>query len=94
LACCSASELSRNPFQTYPGYRAIAHLPLEERVKRMRDPQVRSAILSEHATKTSDPLFSRPNYDKIFLLGNPPDYEQPMGEFMSIGSQKLHAETH
>ena len=38
---------------------------------------MRAAILSEHATATDDPLFFRPNYDKMYLLGNPPDYEQP-----------------
>jgi N-acyl-D-aspartate/D-glutamate deacylase len=70
-------ELSRNPFQTHPSYKAIAKLPLDERVKRMRDPAVRAAILSESATTVDDPLFFRPNYDKMYLLGNPPDYEQP-----------------
>ena len=70
-------ELSRNPFQTHPSYQAIAHLPLAERLARLRQPEVRAAILSEHATATDDPLFFRPNYDKMYLLGNPPDYEQP-----------------
>ncbi len=70
-------ELSRNPFQTHPSYQAIAHLPLAERLARLRQPEVRKAILSEHATATDDPLFFRPNYDKMYLLGNPPDYEQP-----------------
>jgi len=70
-------ELSRNPFQTHPGYRAIAKLPLAERVARLHQPEVRAAILSEAATATDDPLFLRPNYDKMYLLGNPPDYEQP-----------------
>src|ERR1700742_814971 len=70
-------ELSRNPFQTHPSYRAIAHLPLAERGARMRQAEVRAAILNETATTTDDPLFFRPNYDKMFLLGNPPDYEQP-----------------
>jgi N-acyl-D-aspartate/D-glutamate deacylase len=70
-------ELSRNPFQTHPSYRAIANLPLAERVARLRQPEVRAAILSENATATDDPLFFRPNYDKMYLLGNPPDYEQP-----------------
>ncbi|MFX4589205.1 hypothetical protein ABTB15_19690, partial [Acinetobacter baumannii] len=37
----------------------------------------RKAILSETPTATDDPLFFRPNYDKMFLLGDPPDYEQP-----------------
>ena len=70
-------ELSRNPFQTHPSYKAIAKLPLAERVARLRLPEVRAAILSETATATDDPLFFRPNYDKMYLLGNPPDYEQP-----------------
>jgi len=69
-------ELSRNPFQTHPSYQAIAKLPLGERLARLRQPEVRAAILSEHATATDDPLFFRPNYDKMYLLGNPPDYEQ------------------
>jgi N-acyl-D-aspartate/D-glutamate deacylase len=76
-------ELSRHPFQTLPSYKAIAHLPLAERVRRMRDPAVRAAILSEQPEKTSDPLFSRPNYDWTFLLGNPPDYEQPRENSLS-----------
>jgi N-acyl-D-aspartate/D-glutamate deacylase len=70
-------ELSRNPFQTHPSYKAIAHLPLAERLIRLRDPATRKAILSETPTTTDDPLFFRPNYDKMFLLGDPPDYEQP-----------------
>jgi N-acyl-D-aspartate/D-glutamate deacylase len=78
-------ELSRNPFQTHPSYQAIAHLPLAERLRRMRQPDLRAAILSETATTTDDPLFFRPDYDKMFLLGDPPDYEQPPEH--TIGAQ-------
>src|SRR5246500_2266422 len=78
-------ELSRNPFQTHPTYKAIAHLPLAERVARLRQSEVRAAILSESASATDDPLFFRPNYDKIYLLGDPPDYEQPPGN--ALGPQ-------
>jgi N-acyl-D-aspartate/D-glutamate deacylase len=70
-------ELSRNPFQTHSSYRAVAHLPLLERLVQLRDANVRAAILSETPTATDDPLFFRPNYDKMYLLGDPPDYEQP-----------------
>src|ERR1700693_2197523 len=70
-------ELSRNPFQTHPSYNAIARLPLGERLQRLRQPEVRAVTLSGTATSTDDPLFFRPNYDKMYLLGNPPDYEQP-----------------
>src|SRR5512138_248372 len=50
-------ELSRNPFQTHPSYRKIAHLPLKKRLTRLRQPEVRAAILKETASATDDPLF-------------------------------------
>ena len=78
-------ELSRNPFQTHPSYKAIAKLPLAERLLRLRQPETRAAILGETATATDDPLFFRPNYDKMYLLGDPPDYERPPEN--ALGSQ-------
>src|SRR3954471_24534807 len=81
-------ELSRNPFQTHPSYKAIAHLPLAERVARLRQPELRAAVLSEHATATDDPLFFRPNYDKMYLLGDPPDYEQPPENALGAQAQR------
>src|ERR1700753_3571712 len=65
-------ELSRNPFQTHPSYRAIAHLPLAERLARMRQAGGGAAILRQTATTADAPLFFRPNYHKIFLLRHPP----------------------
>src|SRR3978361_2173363 len=62
------TEESGNPFQTLPSYKAIANLPLAERLKRLHQPEVRAAILGEHATVTDNPLFFRPNYDKMYLL--------------------------
>ncbi|HKU09376.1 MAG TPA: amidohydrolase family protein, partial [Bradyrhizobium sp.] len=82
-------ELSRNPFQTHPSYKAIAHLPLRERLARLRQADVRAAILSESASATDDPLFFKPNYDKIYLLGNPPDYEQPPGNTLGAKARAL-----
>src|SRR5207244_9335784 len=82
-------ELSRNPFQTHPSYRAIAHLPLAERLARLHQPEVRTAILSESASPTDDPLFFKPNYDKIYLLGNPPDYEQPTENALGAQARRI-----
>ncbi|WP_028167239.1 N-acyl-D-amino-acid deacylase family protein [Bradyrhizobium elkanii] len=82
-------ELSRNPFQTHASYKAIAHLPLKERVARLRQPDVRAAILAENASDTDDPLFFRPNYDKMYLLGNPPDYEQPPENTLGAQARRL-----
>jgi N-acyl-D-aspartate/D-glutamate deacylase len=50
---------------------------------------VRAAILSETASATNDPLFFKPNYDKIYLLGNPPDYEQPKENALGAKARAL-----
>ncbi|MEM9357255.1 MAG: amidohydrolase family protein [Pseudomonadota bacterium] len=69
-------ELSRMPFLGHPSYREIMHLPLVERVARMRDPEMRARILSEEPIRSDDPLIRKPNYNRVFRLGSPPDYEQ------------------
>lgn len=67
---------SQNPFSGTPTYKAIAHLPLEERVRRMSDPEVRGRILGEDPRKESTfPLFHRLSFDFMFRFGNPPDYQ-------------------
>ena len=77
-----------HPFMGYPSYKTIADLPLEERVKRMKDPAFKAKILSEKTDKLAGPGSSVPpladmlmehiDYvaEKFFQLGNPPDYEQ------------------
>ncbi|WP_417470534.1 N-acyl-D-amino-acid deacylase family protein [Maricaulis sp.] len=77
-----------HPFMGYPSYKTIADLPLEERVKRMKDPAFKAKILSEKTEKLAGPGSSVPPLadmlmehidfvaEKFFQLGNPPDYEQ------------------
>jgi N-acyl-D-aspartate/D-glutamate deacylase len=79
-------ELSGNPFVMYPSYRAIAHLPLAERVAEMRKPEVRERILSEHPTGEGHPLmFVAQAFEWMFPLSDPPNYEPPRSE--SIASR-------
>ncbi|HEY1931202.1 MAG TPA: amidohydrolase family protein [Acetobacteraceae bacterium] len=67
---------SQNPFSGTPTYKSIAHLPLADRVARMRDPSVRAAILSEDPKKGSTfPLFHRLAAEQMFRFGNPPNYK-------------------
>src|SRR6185312_9218500 len=67
---------SQNPFSGTPTYKSIAHLPLAERVARMRDPAIRAQILSEDPKKGSTfPLFHRLAPDQMFRFGNPPNYK-------------------
>ena len=69
---------SQNPFSGTPSFKAIAHLPLPERVAAMRDPAVRARILAEDPFAGSNfPLISRLSYTQMFPFGDPPDYEPP-----------------
>jgi len=42
-------EATFHPFMGFPSYKAIAHLSLEERVARMRNPELRARMLSERS---------------------------------------------
>ena len=75
-------QATLHPFMTKPSYVAIAQLPLAERVARMHDPALRARILAE----PFDALPGRiPDFivnvlarlDRVFALGDPPDYEPP-----------------
>ena len=69
-------DLSLHPFSSHPSYKAIAHLPLAERVARMRDPAFRKQLLSE-APEDNNPVTL--NLIAAFRAacpwGDEPDYE-------------------
>ena len=71
----SGLDLSSHPFLYTRSYKAIEHLPLAQRAARMRDPEVRAAILME-ASEPHDPKlgFVRA-IDGQYELGDPPNYE-------------------
>jgi N-acyl-D-aspartate/D-glutamate deacylase len=71
-------QSSLHPFITHPSYRAIAELPLAERVARLRAPAFRARLLGEEPA-TRDPIARAliSNWSRIFPLGDPPDYEPP-----------------
>ena len=75
--CSSGSQSSLHPFITHPTYRAMADLPLAERVARLREPEVREASSSPRSRRPQNRiavgLMTR--CDQIFPLGDPPDYE-------------------
>jgi N-acyl-D-aspartate/D-glutamate deacylase len=77
-------EISQNPFVDCPGWDEVAHLPFERRVAALRDPAFRERLLSE---RPRDAGLARrlQNWDRIFPLGDPPDYEPPPER--SIGAE-------
>ncbi|WP_374763597.1 N-acyl-D-amino-acid deacylase family protein [Yunchengibacter salinarum] len=77
-----------HPFIGFPSYKAIAHLPLAERVAAMKDPAFKKRLLLETSEKMAgdgsaipplaDKLLATIDFVscKLFKLGDPPDYEQ------------------
>jgi N-acyl-D-aspartate/D-glutamate deacylase len=69
-------ECSLNPFVACPSYRAIAKLPHADRVREMRDPELRRRILGETAQSTNSTIrYIARSYQKLYRLGDPPNYE-------------------
>ena len=72
-----------NPFTIRPSYRTIERLPIPEQLKRLRDPSFRARILAEKPTDSEVEKLSQfrqyvtSRWDKIFVMGDPPDYEPP-----------------
>jgi len=67
-----------NPFLNRPAYAEIAHLPLAERVERMKQIEVRNRILGPERVSGEgfgSFLDSPALLAKVFPLGDPPDYE-------------------
>lgn len=83
-------EATFHPFMGFPTYKTIHHLPLAERVAKMRNPEFRAKVLSEKSEPVSGDGSAIPpladlllaNIDKIalrvFRIGEVPDYEPKM----------------
>jgi N-acyl-D-amino-acid deacylase len=76
------------PFMDRPSYQSIADLPLAERVRRMRDPAVRAAILSERPAPEGFLATVSEDLPDCYDLGDPPEYEPgPERGFGAIAGQ-------
>ena len=71
---------SLNPFSFRPTYRRLQELPSDERLARLRDPEVRKRILAEKG-EISDMRVAliqgliENSLHRVFPLGDPPNYE-------------------
>jgi len=63
-----------DPLLAFPSYRPYAKLPEAERLARLRDPEVRQAILGEAENGAGRGIVAA-MLDKVFPLGQRPDYE-------------------
>jgi len=69
-------QATLNPLMTHPSYREVRDLPFDERLRRLRDPEMRARILGEEMA-TRDGFAGRVfrHFSNIFPLGDPPNYE-------------------
>ena len=62
-------QASQTPFSGCPTFKTINDLPLDEKVAKLRDPEIREKILSEDPVKESTfPLIHRMSYTHMFLF--------------------------
>lgn len=71
-------EGTQNPFSGTATYREFAHLPLDQRVAKMRDPIIRRRILADDPVALSTfALLTRLSNERVFRFGDPPNYAPP-----------------
>jgi N-acyl-D-aspartate/D-glutamate deacylase len=68
-------ETSLNPFSYYDSFAEIDGLPFAAKVARMRDPAFRAKILADQPDMAKSLTGLANRFDKMFPLGNPPNYE-------------------
>jgi len=84
-------ELTLNTFYTCETYQKLAALPLAEKIRELRRPEVRARILAEHADPDPTIVLGRlvREFETMFLLGDPPDYEQPPEQSIAARARRL-----
>jgi len=85
-------QSSVHPFSTHRSYRQLmAGLSHEERVARMRDPQVRAQILNDlPAVKDEQTLGMVAGFQHQFSLGDPPEYEPTADSSIRERAKRMH----
>lgn len=81
-------DASMHTFRFRPTYKAMAHLPLAEKVRRMRDPAVKAAILAEQDENPH--IFMQyfgQRFDRFFELGADPAYLPDMQDSIVARAQ-------
>ncbi len=84
-------SLRRNAFMFCPSYLAIANLPLDQRVKAMRDPALKAKIVSEYPVVDDHPYSQAIVWlDRIFeLSAEEPDYEPVLSNSIAAIAERM-----
>jgi len=84
-------ELTLNTFYTCESYAKLSALPFEARIRELRRPEMRARLLAEAADPDPTIVLGRlaREFDHMFVLGDPPDYEQPPEQSIAARAQRL-----
>ena len=86
--------LSANPFMDRPSYKRLPH-DLPARMAALRDPDMRRRILGEASDGGMTPLQAMSNdFDRMFLLGDPPDYEPKPDDSIAARARRMGITPH
>lgn len=82
-------DLSFNPFSFRPSYKAVAQLPLAERIAYLRRPEIRARILAETSAHSNPLMLWLVGLaGQMFMLEDPPNYEPPAEERIDARAQR------
>jgi N-acyl-D-amino-acid deacylase len=86
-------DLSLHPFALHPSFQPLADLPLAEKVRALRDPQLRRQLLGERPVHTNPQMINQVSrIGHMFLLGDPPNYEPVKGEDLVSRARRMGVE--
>jgi N-acyl-D-amino-acid deacylase len=82
-------DLSVNPFCLCPTYRSLAHLSRAEKMAALREPEIRARLLTEEPGDSPSVLAKiGRDFDWMFPLSDPPDYEPAAELRLSAQAQR------
>ena len=82
-------SVTLNPFSAHPSFKKIFNLPLEEKIKIMQSPNFKKKLLSEKpSTKDGLILSILRNFNNIYILEDPPNYEPLIEESLGLQAKK------
>ena len=82
-------EATLHPFASHPSFAALAALPLAEKVARMRDPAFKRRLLAEKPAPVPALTAIVWQFERMFALGDPPDYEPPKERSIAAEAARL-----
>jgi len=76
-----------HPFMTHPGWGELAPLPLDDRLRKLAEPDVRAQLLSQRPDESFG-RFLTTALQRTFELGDPPEYEPEPSQSIAARAER------